>query len=65
LLTAAVEIPNSRPALLRLPLLARTTKKPSSAGWMPVLTIVNLKLKPDSLSSKSAASQSRQHRVFL
>jgi hypothetical protein len=37
LLTAAVEIPSSRPALLRLPLLASATKKPSSAGWIPVL----------------------------
>jgi len=36
LLTAALLTPSSRAAALRLLLPASVTRKPSSAGWMPV-----------------------------
>ena len=36
LLTAALEMPSSRAVALRLPLPESATRKPSSAGWIPV-----------------------------
>ncbi|MNT25653.1 hypothetical protein D3C72_1611820 [compost metagenome] len=42
LLTAAVEIPRSRAAALRLPAVATAAKKPSSDGWMPLVALMAL-----------------------
>ena len=52
LLTAALDRPSSRAALLRLALPASVTTKPSSPGWMTggmAVAIVHLRLTMDSL----------------